>query len=97
MLIATGLLPWFLKTEVGIAMRAVGANQVMTRARGISVRRHTILGPGLAGGLVAVGGAGLAAVIVGEPPVGHRSRTRQLLAPVVGAIVSHSSAFRGPG
>jgi putative ABC transport system permease protein len=106
-LIATGLLLWFLKTEVGIAMRAVGANQVMARAQGISIWRQTILGLGFAGGLVAVGGAvmaqnqsfadvnmgfgvllnGLAAVIVGETLVGRSSLTRQLLAPVVGAIV----------
>lgn len=56
-LIAAGLLLWFLKTETGLALRAVGANQMMARAQGISIWRQTILGLGLAGGLCATGGA----------------------------------------
>ncbi len=38
---------WFLKTEMGLAMRAVGASQSMARAQGISVSYYTLLGVGL--------------------------------------------------
>lgn len=101
------LLFLFLKTEFGMAMRAVGANQLMARAQGISIWKHTILGIGIAGALCAVGGAvmaqnqafadvnmgfgvllnGLAAVIVGETLIGRTTLARQLMAPVIGAIV----------
>jgi putative ABC transport system permease protein len=101
------LLYLFLKTEFGMAMRAVGANQLMARAQGISIWKHTILGIGMAGALCAAGGAvmaqnqafadvnmgfgvllnGLAAVIVGETLIGRSSLTRQIAAPIVGAIV----------
>ena len=56
---ACGLL-WFLKTEMGFALRAVGASQSMARAQGISVARYTLLGLGLGGALAAVAGALLA-------------------------------------
>lgn len=105
-LVAAGLLLVFLKTEFGLAMRAVGVNQQMARAQGISIWTQTILGIGLAGALCATGGAvmaqnqsfadvnmgfgvllnGLAALIVGETLIGRGSLTRQLMAPVVGAI-----------
>jgi len=54
------LLFLFLKTEFGMAMRAVGANQLMARAQGISIWKHTILGIGMAGALCAGGGAVMA-------------------------------------
>jgi putative ABC transport system permease protein len=111
LLAAAGLLLVFLKTEAGMALRAVGANQLMARAQGISIWTQTILGIGLAGGLCAVAGAlmaqnqsfadvnmgfgvlinGLAAVIVGETLIGRSSLTRQLLAPIVGAIVYYQA------
>jgi putative ABC transport system permease protein len=56
-LAAAGLLYLFLRTEVGLALRAVGSNQMMARAQGISIWRQTILGLGLAGALCAGGGA----------------------------------------
>lgn len=107
-LLATALLLLaYFKTEAGMAMRAVGANQAMARAQGISIWWQTVLGIGLAGALCAGGGAlmaqnqsfadvnmgfgvllnGLAAVIVGETLIGRDSLTRQLLAPIVGAVV----------
>ena len=55
MLAAGGLL-WFLRTEVGLALRAVGASASMARAQGLSVARYTLLGLAIGGG--AVGGAG---------------------------------------
>ena len=112
MVLATaGLLLLFLKTEAGMAMRAVGANQLMARAQGISIWKQTILGISMAGGLCAVAGAlmtqnqsfadvnmgfgvlinGLAAVIVGETLIGRNTLTRQLLAPIVGAIIYYQA------
>jgi putative ABC transport system permease protein len=104
--VALGLF-WFFKTEVGMAVRAVGASPTMARAQGISVARYTLLGLGIAGGLCAGAGAllaqhqafadvgmgfgvlvnGLASVIVGEQLLGRGTLGRQLLAPIVGAIV----------
>jgi putative tryptophan/tyrosine transport system permease protein len=97
----------FLQTEVGLALRAVGASQSMARAQGLSVSYYLVLGIGLAGALTAIGGSilaqnqsfadvnmgfgvlvnGLAALIVGEQLIGRGSLTRQLTAPLVGAIV----------
>src|SRR5690606_12153639 len=47
----------FFRTEVGIAMRATGANQRMSRAQGIDTRIYIVLGVGLSNGLIAVSGA----------------------------------------
>lgn len=97
----------FLRTEKGIAFRAVGANLDMAEAQGIYTRGHIVAGFGIAGALCAFAGAlivqsqgfadvnigfgvlinGLAAVIIGELITGRGSIARQLLAPVVGAIV----------
>lgn len=110
-LLAALILLLFLKTEAGMAMRAVGANQLMARAQGISIWKQTTLGIAIAGGLCAVAGAlmtqnqsfadvnmgfgvlinGLAAVIVGETLIGRSTLTRQLLAPIVGAIVYYQA------
>ena len=105
--IVTFVLGWFLRTEIGMALRAVGASQSMARAQGLSVARYTLLGLGLAGALCALAGAllaqnqafadvgmgfgvlvnGLASVIVGEQLIGRATLGRQLVAPVIGAVV----------
>ena len=97
---------WFLNTELGMALRCVGANQAMARAQGIPTHRYIVAGIAMAGGFSAFGGAvmaqhqayadvnmgvgvlivGLAATILGETLVGRRTLTRQLAAPVVGAL-----------
>ena len=52
-----GILAWFLRTDFGRAMRAVGDNPVMITAQGVD-RRHMIeLGLAIANGLVAFSGA----------------------------------------
>jgi len=101
------LLYWFLNTQVGSAMRAVGSSLAMSRAQGINVTLYTVTGLGLANALAALSGAvlaqnqgfadvnlgfgvlvnGLAAVILGETLVGTRTVLRQVIAPVVGALV----------
>ena len=98
---------WFLHTEAGLALRAVGANQMMARAQGLSTWRYVIAGLAVAGALAATGGAvmaqlqsyadvnmgvgvlmiGLAATILGEALFGSHTIARQILAPVLGALV----------
>ncbi len=51
---------WFLRTELGTAMRASGDNPQMIRALGVSVENYRIMGLALANGLVALSGALLA-------------------------------------
>jgi len=51
------LLDWFFSSEIGLAMRATGANARMARSQGIATGRATLFGMALANGLVALGGA----------------------------------------
>lgn len=98
---------WLLKTQIGTAMRAVGANIPMARAQGINVGVYTICGLGIGNAFAALGGSllaqsqgfadvnigfgvlinGLAAVILGETIMGTHTVLRQLIAPIVGALV----------
>lgn len=50
-------LAWYLRTDFGMAMRAVGDNPVMITAQGVDKRRMIELGLALANGLVAFSGA----------------------------------------
>ncbi|MFI5013324.1 MAG: ABC transporter permease [Hyphomicrobiales bacterium] len=54
--VVLGLLFAFMKTEKGIALRAVGANLDMAQAQGISVWWTTVLGVGLAAAFAAFAG-----------------------------------------
>lgn len=47
----------FFRTEVGIAMRATGANPRMSRAQGIDTRVYLVAGVALSNGLIGVSGA----------------------------------------
>jgi putative ABC transport system permease protein len=51
------LLAWYLRTDFGMAMRAVGDNPAMITAQGVDRRRMIELGLALANGLVAFSGA----------------------------------------
>ncbi|MFL9926529.1 ABC transporter permease [Herbaspirillum lusitanum] len=55
--LAKFLLDWFFSSEIGLAMRATGANARMARAQGIATGRATLAGMALANALVALGGA----------------------------------------
>lgn len=55
--VVAGLLVWFFKTQLGLALRATGSNSKMTEAQGISVSRMTHFGLALSNALVALGGA----------------------------------------
>jgi putative ABC transport system permease protein len=56
------LLRWFLKTEVGLVVRSVGANETMARAQGIDVQRVTLIGVGIANAFAAFSGAAAAQI-----------------------------------
>ncbi len=51
------LLDWFLVSQVGLAMRATGANARMARAQGIDTAKMTLLGMAISNALVALAGA----------------------------------------
>jgi putative ABC transport system permease protein len=55
--VAKLLLDWFFSSEIGLAMRATGANARMARAQGIATGRATLAGMALANALVALAGA----------------------------------------
>ena len=51
------LLNWFLRTEIGLALRATGDNEQMVRGLGANTDMTIILGVSLSNGSVALGGA----------------------------------------
>lgn len=51
------ILNWFLRTEIGLALRATGDNERMVRSLGANTDMTTILGVSLSNGLVALAGA----------------------------------------
>lgn len=56
-IIAGLLVAWFLYTQYGLAMRAVGSNKRMAQANGIVVNEKVYVGLALSNGLVGLGGA----------------------------------------
>jgi len=50
-------LNWFLRTEVGLALRATGDNEQMVRSFGVNTDMTTILGVSISNGLVGLAGA----------------------------------------
>ncbi len=51
------ILNWFLRTEIGLALRATGENEQMVRGLGANTNMTTILGVSISNGLVALSGA----------------------------------------
>lgn len=56
-LITKLIFDWFLQSEIGLAMRATGANPAMARAQGISTSAMVMLGMAIANSLAAFAGA----------------------------------------
>ena len=56
-LITKFIFDWFLQSEIGLAMRATGANPAMARSQGISTSAMILLGMAIANGLAAFAGA----------------------------------------
>ncbi len=55
--LVVGLLVWFMESEVGLAMRATGANPRMAKANGVNTQRMILLGMAISNALVALAGA----------------------------------------
>lgn len=55
--IILAFLNWFLRTEIGLALRATGDNEQMVRGLGCNTDMTTILGVSISNGLVALSGA----------------------------------------
>jgi putative ABC transport system permease protein len=68
-IIILGILNWFLRTEIGLALRATGDNEQMVRGLGVNTDMTTIIGVSLSNGLVALAG-GLIAQKQGFADVG---------------------------
>jgi len=51
------ILNWFLRTEIGLALRATGDNEQMVRGFGVNTDMTTIFGVSISNGLVALAGA----------------------------------------
>lgn len=60
LLIAIIALVWFLRTQVGMALRATGDNEEMVKASSINADNMKVLGLAIANGIVALSGAVLA-------------------------------------
>src|SRR6185436_7337974 len=97
---ALGALLWLLATEIGLSLRAVGANAALAPTLAINPWTFILAGLALASALAAQlqGFAdvhmgfgvlinGLAAVIIGETLIGRDTVTRQVAAPLLGSIV----------
>ncbi len=51
------VLDWFFTTQIGLAMRATGANPIMAAAQGINTSLMVVIGMALSNGLIALAGA----------------------------------------
>ncbi len=104
LVIVAALLVWrFLESNIGLAMRATGANPRMARAQGVKTDRQIYLGMALSNALVALGGAlfaqtngfadvtsGVGTIVVGLAAViiGETLfRTRLLLWALIGCVI----------
>jgi len=56
-IIVLAILNWFLRTDIGLALRATGDNEQMVRGLGGNTNLTTILGVSISNGLVALAGA----------------------------------------
>ena len=56
-LILFAALNWFLRTEIGLALRATGDNEQMVRSMGMDTDKTVLLGCAIANGLVALAGS----------------------------------------
>lgn len=57
LVILAAIFLWFLNTEMGMGLRAVGSNPTMAAAQGINIWTYTLIGMGLGNALNALSGA----------------------------------------
>jgi putative tryptophan/tyrosine transport system permease protein len=88
------ILAWYLRTDFGMAMRAVGDNPAMITAQGVDRRRMIELGLALANGLVAFSGA-LIAQQQGFADIGMGVGT--LVAGMAAVIMGETLLFKRTG
>jgi len=55
--LAKWLMDWFFTTQIGLAIRATGANSVMARAQGVTTNAMVLIGMAVSNALVALAGA----------------------------------------
>lgn len=92
MLAAVLALAWFLSTEVGLALRALGDNEQMARAAAVDTGSLKILGLGLSNAIVALSGS-LVAQYQGFSDVGMGLGT--IVAGLASVIVGEAVVRRG--
>ncbi|MBW2046590.1 MAG: hypothetical protein JRI96_17235 [Deltaproteobacteria bacterium] len=51
------MLNWFLRTEIGLALRATGDNEEMVRSLGSNTNRNIQIGCAISNGLIGLSGA----------------------------------------
>lgn len=61
-LLSVAAIWWFLRTQIGLAVRSVGANDAMATAQGVNTKAVTILGLGAASAFSAFSGASVAQI-----------------------------------
>ncbi len=108
--VTAGALYFFLKTELGLALRATGDNEQMIRALGVDTDRMKLLGLALANSLVALSGAlvaknqrfadagmGIGMIIAGLASViiGEALVGTQTLGRTIFAVACGSCIYRG--
>ena len=97
----------FLRTQIGLRLRAIGLNPEFASKNGISIAKYTVFGLFLAGSYSGLAGSlmvqlqnymdigmgigivihALAALMIGEKIIGNDTLNKQLLAPLIGAII----------
>ncbi|MYZ47087.1 ABC transporter permease [Propylenella binzhouense] len=107
--LAVALVAAFLKSDLGLAMRATGANPRMARAQGVRTGLHVMAGVALSNALVALAGAlfaqtngfadvtsGLGTIVVGLAAVivGETLLPRRSIALAIAACVAGSVLYR---
>jgi len=89
-------LNWFLRTEVGLALRATGDNEEMVRGLGSDTDRNLILGVSVSNGLVALAGAVVSqAQGFADVGMGIGMVVMGLVSVIIGETVFHSRGVAG--
>jgi len=107
--IILAILNWFLRTEIGLALRATGDNEQMVRGLGANTDMTTMLGVSISNGLVALSGAlvaqnqgfsdvgmGIGMIVMGLASViiGEALFRPKGIAPILLAAVGGTFAYR---
>lgn len=90
------VLNWFLRTEVGLALRATGDNEEMVRGLGSDTDKNLILGVSVSNGLVALAGAVVSqAQGFADVGMGIGMVVMGLVSVIIGETLYHSRGVAG--